>query len=139
MNHPHLFNTSSRPQKKKKKIERKQKFPLPLPPKEKKSIRLGYWIRPIVSSHVSVDIPFHHHHCHRISSTAIGDWEEATSCIHRGWARVFMFFRSPDCSRFWRARLRLKRVRSNARRRGRAAATKLARPPRRWSCLLPAA
>jgi hypothetical protein len=43
----------------------------------------------MVSSHVSVDIPFHHHHCNRISSTAIGDWEEATSCIHRGWARVF--------------------------------------------------
>jgi hypothetical protein len=58
----------------------------------------------MVSSHVSVDIPFHHHHCNRISSTAIGDWEEATSCIHRGWARAFMFFRSPDCSRFWRAR-----------------------------------
>ncbi len=145
MNHPHLFDTSSRPQKKKNFFWKKTKIPTPHPPQKKKnSIRLGYWIRPMVSSHVSVDIPFHHHHCNRISSTAIGDWEEATSCIHRGWARVFMFFRSPDCSRFWRARLRLKRVRSNARRRGRAAAaTKLARPPRPsrrpWFWVLPEA
>ncbi|CAM6027276.1 unnamed protein product [Sphagnum balticum] len=42
----------------------------------------------MVSSHVGVDIPFHHHHCNRISSTAIGEWEQATSSIHRGWTRV---------------------------------------------------
>ncbi len=94
MNHPHLFNTSSKPQKTKKLFlkEIKNSHSPPRPKRKENSIRLGYWIRPMVSCHVSVDIPFHHHHCNRISSTAIGEWEQATSRIHRGWTRVFMFF-----------------------------------------------
>jgi hypothetical protein len=48
----------------------------------------------MVSSHVSVDIPFHHHHCDSISSTAIGEWEQPTSSMDRGWTRVFMFFQA---------------------------------------------
>jgi len=59
----HLIET---PKDQKKKLKKKKKFLLPLPPKEKKSIRLGYWIRPMVSSYVSVD------RSSSITTTAIG-------------------------------------------------------------------